>query len=121
MKKWTAGITDDKEKIRVCEERRRSSATSSDAEASLSWFQQKAKEETLRLRRVNETEEAARNREWMATKTHHEIISLLMNQLEQLPGKAGSQLGLDARQVQLVQRLVDDVRLSAAQEIEEKM
>jgi len=110
--KWCGNCKTKEEAIAVCLERKKP------AEEGLSWFQQKAKEETIRLRRLNEIEENTKNRSWVAMKTLQGIVSLIMNQLEQLPGRVGSQLGLDGRQVAAMQRLIDEVRLSAAKEIE---
>jgi hypothetical protein len=121
IKKWTAGITDKAEALRVIRERQKKkegNEANVDPDTGLTWFQAKQKEEALKLRRLNETAENQKNETWMATATHHEIVSLIMNQLEQLPGKVASQFGLDARQSEVMRRLIDEVRASAAVEIE---
>lgn len=112
IKKWIEGVTDEKEALRIIEERKRR------PEEELSWFQQKAKEETIKLRRINEIAEKVKAEEWMATVTHHAIVTLIIGQLELLPGKARSQLGLDPRQTTELQRMIDEVRSNAARDIE---
>jgi hypothetical protein len=120
IKKWIVGVKDEADAIKIIEERKRKAPveTAIDPDSGLSWFQAKAKEDTLKQRRLNEVAEKVKSEEWMATATHHAMVTMIVGQLELLPGKAKSQLGLDARQSAELQRMIDEVRTNAAGEIE---
>lgn len=117
--KWCAGITERKEALQIIRSKKKEQSEKHlDPVSGLPWSLAKEKEQALKLRRLNEEEEKVRANEWMATATHHQVISVLVNQLEQLPGKAKSQLGLTSDQALQLQKMVDEVRTNAADQVD---
>jgi hypothetical protein len=89
-----------------------------DPETGLTWNQAKLREEARKLRRANERAEKLESRELMPTADHHAIVGAIVARVEQVPGKAQSELGLSPAQVEQLRRMLDEARESAAKEIE---
>lgn len=118
--KWCAGITDaDQAREIIRSKQKKKVEAHLDPVSGLPWSLAKEKEQALKLRRANEEEEKIQANEWMATETHHQIVSLLVNQLEQLAGRAKSQLGLNVDQALQLQKMIDEVRENAASQVEQ--
>lgn len=118
--KWCAGITDKDQALQIIRAKQKSTVEKNiDPVSGLPWSLAKEKEQALKLRRANEEEDKIQANEWMATETHHKIVSLLVNQLEQLAGKAKSQLGLSSDQALQLQQMIDEVRENAANQVEQ--
>lgn len=118
--KWCAGITDRDEAVEVIKAKLKEKTKKHlDPATGLPWALAKEREQALKLRRLNEEAEKTKGEVWMATSTHHKIVALLVNQLDQLAGRAKSQLGLDGSQATQLQKMVDEVRTNAANEVEE--
>lgn len=89
-----------------------------DPETNLTWFQAKLREDVIKLRRENETEQGLADSTLMKTETHHLILRIMANALEQLPGKAKSELGLTAPQTTRLRKMLDETRSAAAAEVQ---
>lgn len=94
-------------------------ATGIDPETGLTWHQAKLMEEAKELRRENLKAEKLLAEEWMEVSDLHKILSLIATRLEQIPGKARSELGLSDSQVLALRRMMDEAREVAAKDIEE--
>ena len=91
-----------------------------DPVTGLPWALVHEKEKALKLRNARELEEKRVKGEWMSVATHHEILSALVSQLEQIPGKLKSELGLTDSQTLALRKALDDARNNAADKTEKK-
>lgn len=114
----------DPEKVNECVAKHRNGSANGesdpekiDPKTGLSWFQAKLREDTIRLRRENEEEEALKSERWMSTDKHHEILRILCTKIEQLPGKMKSELGLTAQQSERARQMLDEARQLAAGQV----
>jgi predicted transcriptional regulator len=89
-----------------------------DPETGLSWHQAKLREEARKLRRANTRAEKLESEELMLTVDHQAILAAVISRIEQVPGKAQSEIGLTGGQVVQLRRMLDEARESAAKEIE---
>jgi hypothetical protein len=94
-------------------------ASNFDPVTGLTWAQADMREEALAKRRENEIQDKKKSGEWMEVATHHAILASVIEKLESLPGKARSEAGLSDRQMEIIRRLHDEARSSAALEVEE--
>jgi hypothetical protein len=94
-------------------------ASNFDPETGLTWAQAEMREEALAKRRENEIQDKKKSGEWMEVETHHAILAAVIEKLDSLPGKARSEAGLSDRQMEIIRRLHDEARSSAALEVEE--
>jgi hypothetical protein len=88
-----------------------------DPDTGLTWFQAYLREQTLERRRKNEIAEKVKDEEFMRAEDVKQVFAVLMNGLDQLPGKLKSELGLTTAQKTRVQTIVDEARKSAAKRI----
>lgn len=88
-----------------------------DPETGLTWGQKKTMEEALKLEREREIADALKAKELMRVSDHQRILTGGISRLEQVPGKAQSELGLSGQQVLGLQRMLDEVRSSWAKDV----
>jgi hypothetical protein len=89
-----------------------------DPETGLSWFQADLMEKTLSRRRERILQEKKDRLELIPASFHQDALRLVMNRLEQIPGKAKSEQGISDAQMVGLRRLIDDVRVEAAKALE---
>lgn len=88
-----------------------------DPESGLTWQQKKIKEEARSLEMENDRAAKLLSEEIMLTSDHHKILAAIVSRLEQVPGKAQSELGLNSPQIIGLRRMLDEARVSAAKAI----
>ena len=88
-----------------------------DKRTGLTWAQTLTKQKALATERDNEKKESIKNRTWMMVDDHMRIISAIVQKIEQLPGKARSELGLSDSQTSGLIRLLDAVRSESSEVI----
>lgn len=88
-----------------------------DAKTGLSWREAEIVERTRKLRIENEQSERALDKEWIRTERHLQILGLMIEALEHVPGKAKSELGLSDAQSKEIRRMIDEARHSAAEKM----
>ncbi len=90
-----------------------------DPKTGLTWSQLRTREQALQIQRKNQRAEKLDSEELMPTAMHHQVLSIISSQLEQLPSKARSELGLNDVQAKALTRMVDEARSQAAVKIRE--
>lgn len=85
-----------------------------DAETGLDWREAEVVERTRKLRIENKQSERALDDGWVTAEYHQKVISLIIEALEHVPGKAKSELGLTAAQETILRRMLDEARHAAA-------
>jgi hypothetical protein len=84
------------------------------------WAHAKLKQETIKLEMENEQKRKLAEKEIMLTEDHYRQVSAIINRIEQVPGKARSELGLSDAHVTGLRRMLDECRNAAAEEIEKE-
>lgn len=90
-----------------------------DPVTGLTWFQLLTKEKALASQRENEEAAAVQSEQWMEVEQHHKILSAVVSRLENIPGKARSELGLSDTQAVGLRRMLDEARTEAAAKVRE--
>lgn len=85
-----------------------------DPETGLSWRDAEVLERTRKLRIENKQSERALDDGWVTAEYHRKVITLIVEALEHIPGKAKSELGLSEPQTKELRRMLDEARHAAA-------
>ena len=96
---------------------RRANTENVDPDSGMSYTQLKMKEDWVKRKRENEIEEALKTKTWIEVTQHHQVLSTLTDKLDRLPLKCKSELGLTDLQAAGIQRIIDDIRKEASEEV----
>lgn len=88
-----------------------------DPESGLSWAQSEKKERAITAKLKNEEKQRALDEQWMRTDEHLNVVALIAGNLEALPLKARSELGLNETQATGLRRMVDNLRRDMVAEL----
>lgn len=89
-----------------------------DPVTKLPWLVAKIREDAIEKRLRNQEEARRQSDEWIDAVSHREVVSAIVNRLEQFPGRMRSELGLTAEQEIGLRKGLDQIRCEAADEIE---
>lgn len=89
-----------------------------DPDTGLSWHVKKTMEEAKRLARENLIADKLLNQTYMMVDDHLEVIGLIAEKLNLLPGRCKSEMGLSDSQLVRLTRMLDEARAVAAKQIE---
>jgi len=124
--KWLheAGLTPESEgAVELCKQRHKKKdepdPNQIDPSSGLTWYKLEQKEKALKLVADRVKKERLESREYIQTSEVLKIFSVLCSKLEQVPGKAKSELSLSEEQKVRIQKMFDDARQDAAKEISE--
>jgi hypothetical protein len=97
----------------------RSTQPNIDPKTGLTWNQKLLKEKAREVEMENDRKAKLLSDEIMLTTDHHRILAAVISRVEQVPGKAQSELGLNGAQVLGLRRMLDEARVTSAKEIAE--
>lgn len=121
--KGKSKLFDEKKGLKIISQHKKGSREESDSEVDpetgLTWFKAKLMEDTLTKRRERKLQEAIDAKDYILTTLHHDVLRAVINRLEQIPGKAKSELGLTDAQTVGIRRMIDEARQESAKEIKE--
>ena len=83
----------------------------------LTWLEAVQKQDALRKERENKIADKVLKEEWVSASAHHQILANLTAKLETAPDKIKTELGLTIGQRDRIQKILDDLRFDAADEV----
>lgn len=90
-----------------------------DPDSGLTWFKLEQREKAIKLARENRLALKLEEQTYMEVSDHHQILGVIGERLNQMAQRAKSELGLSESQSKRLERLIDEARSSAAEEIKE--